>query len=79
MEKFNKKTLIIGILILIGLLALVYKTFSQECLNPKDLNPPSNLFADVLDENEKNLFWTEPSSGGSIIVYWYSGENADDC
>jgi hypothetical protein len=76
MEKFNKKTLIIGILILIGLLALVFKTFSQEWLKPKDLNPYTNIFTEILDVN---LFWTEPSSDGSTTLYWDSSENADDC
>jgi len=56
MEKFNKKTLIIGILILIGLLALVYKTFSQEWQNPKDLNSPTNLYTKALDVNRGLIF-----------------------
>jgi internalin A len=75
MEKFNKKTLIIGLLIFIGVVALVFSTFAQQWLNPKDLNAPTNLFADVQDENDVGLFWTEPTSGTSTYLHWDSGEN----
>lgn len=75
MEKFNKKTLIIGLLILIGLLLLVATTFGQSGLGSKDLNPPQNLTAEVLTENDVNLFWVAPSTEDSIYLHWDSGEN----
>jgi len=77
MKKFNTKILIIGLLILLGLIAAVVTTFGQQWMNPKDLNPPTDLFATVEDENDVNLFWTEPSSGTSTYLHWDSGENAD--
>jgi Leucine-rich repeat (LRR) protein len=77
MEKFNKKTLIIGLLIFIGLLILAVTTFAQTNVGSKDLNPPSNLIANVEDENDVNLFWNQPSSGDSTYLHWDSGENED--
>ena len=58
MEKFNKKTLIIGLIIFIGVVLLAISTFGQTWLNPKDLNPPQNLTAEIVDYNS------------SIIISW---------
>jgi len=77
MKKFNKKTLIIGFLILIGVVALVFTTFAQTWVDPKDNNPPTNLFAEVENENDVNLFWNQPSTGDTTVLHWDSGENAD--
>ncbi|MCB2222407.1 MAG: leucine-rich repeat domain-containing protein [Bacteroidetes bacterium] len=70
MKKFNVKVLLIGFLILIGLLALVYRSFAQN-------NPPFGLTANVEDENDVNLFWNQPSTGDSTYLHWDSGENED--
>ena len=70
MKKFNVKVLLIGLLIVIGLVALVITTFGQN-------NPPSNLNATVLDENDVNLTWFAPSTGDSTYLHWDSGENED--
>ncbi|MEZ5082118.1 MAG: T9SS type A sorting domain-containing protein [Bacteroidales bacterium] len=70
MKKFNVKVLLIGLLIVIGLLALVVTTFGQN-------NPPTNLTATVEDENDVNLFWNAPSTGDSTYLHWDSGENED--
>jgi Leucine-rich repeat (LRR) protein len=75
MKKFNTKTLIIGLLIIIGLFLIVFKTFGQSPAQSRVLNPPTDLFATVADENDVSLFWTEPSSGGSTYLHWDSGEN----
>ena len=70
MKNYNVKVLLIGLLIVIGLLALVVTTFGQN-------NPPSNLTATVEDENDVNLFWNAPSTGDSTYLHWDSGENED--
>ena len=75
MKKFNKKTLIIGLLIFIGVVILVFSTFAQQWMSPKDLNPPQNLTAEVQDENDVNLFWTAPSTGDSTYLHWDNGVN----
>jgi len=72
MEKFNKKTLIIGLLIFIGLMLLVVATFAQ---GAKDLNPPTNLTAEVINENDVNLLWNAPSTGDSTYLHWDDGAN----
>lgn len=78
MKKFNTKVLLIGLLIILGLLIMVIKTFGQNgSLQQKDLNPPTNLFAYVEDENDVNLFWNQPSTGDSTYLHWDSGENED--
>ncbi len=75
MEKFNKKTLIIGLLIFVGLLLLVATTFGQTDFGSKDLNPPQDLTAVVVTENDVNLFWMAPATGDSAYLHWDSGEN----
>ncbi|MCD4730822.1 MAG: hypothetical protein K8R74_09500, partial [Bacteroidales bacterium] len=75
MKKFNKKTLIIGLLIFIGVVILVFSTFAQQWMSPKDINPPTNLIAEVQDENDVNLFWTAPSTGDSTCLHWDNGIN----
>jgi hypothetical protein len=79
MKNFNKKTLIIGLLIFIGVILLVFSTFAQSPaqspLNTKSFNPPTDLFAVVEDENDVNLFWTQPTSSSSTYLHWDSGEN----
>ncbi len=77
MKKFNTKTLIIGILIIIGLFLIVFTSFAQNIQGSKLLDPPTDLFATVTDDNDVSLFWTEPSSGGSTYLHWDSGENED--
>ena len=75
MDKFNKKTLIIGLLIVIGLAALAISTFGQIPTYTKDLNPPTNLTAEVINDNDVSLYWNAPSSGGSTYLHWDNGEN----
>ena len=65
MKKFNLKVLLIGLLIVIGLVAFVIRTFGQN-------NPPTNL-----NENDVNLIWNQPSTGDSAWLHWDSGENED--
>ena len=78
MEKFNKKTLIIGLLIFIGLLFLVARTFGQSGMNSMSFNPPQNLTAEVVTENDVNLFWIAPSTEDSVSLHWDSGDNYTD-
>ena len=70
MKKFNIKVLLIGFIIVISLVALAITTFGQN-------NPPTNLIANVEDENDVNLFWNAPSTGDSTYLHWDSGENED--
>ncbi|MBE0638435.1 MAG: T9SS type A sorting domain-containing protein [Bacteroidales bacterium] len=77
MKKFNFKTLVIGLLIIIGLFLIVFKTFGQDPNHTRVLNPPTDLFATIEDENDVNLFWTAPSTGSSTYLHWDSGENED--
>ncbi|MCK5775872.1 MAG: hypothetical protein KAH25_06845, partial [Bacteroidales bacterium] len=48
--------------------------FSQQT---KDLNPPTNLTYEVIDEHDVQLIWNQPSSGDGDWIHWDSGENAD--
>ena len=77
MDRFNKKTLIIGLLIFFALLILAVTTFAQTAPGAKNLNPPTNLTAEVQDENDVNLIWNAPSTGDSTYLHWDSGENED--
>lgn len=77
MKKFNTKTLIIGLLIIIGLFLIVFNTFGQNPNHTRILNPPTDLFSTVADDNDVSLFWTEPSPGNSTYLHWDSGENDD--
>ncbi len=77
MKKFNKKTLIIGMLIFFGVVALVISTFAQNGSTAKDLEPPTNLFAVVQNENDVHLFWDEPTAGDSTYLHWDNGINYD--
>ena len=78
MEKFNKKTLIIGLIVFIGLLFVVAKTFGQTAKSTLINNPPQNLSAEVLTDNDVNLFWTAPIGQDSVYLHWDSGENYTD-
>ncbi len=75
MKKLNKQTK--KVLFLIFTIGLIWQTqtYGQEWLNPKDLNPPENLVAEVVDENDVNLFWTAPSTGDSTYLHWDNGVN----
>jgi hypothetical protein len=75
MKTFNKKTLIVGLLIFLGLVLLAITTFGQNPNFTKDLNPPTNLVAEVFDENDVNLFWNAPSTGDSTYLHWDNGIN----
>ena len=75
MKKLNKKIKIPGLLIFIISMMLQSQSYGQQWLSPKDQNPPTNLFADVQDENDVNLFWTAPSTGDTTYLHWDSGEN----
>ena len=75
MKKLNKKTKILGLLVLFIGMMLQSQINGQEWLNPKDLNPPTDLFAEVQDENDVNLFWTAPSTGDSTYLHWDNGVN----
>jgi|GEM_PF-1523172 len=75
MKKLNKQTKILALLLfIIGSVAQT-QSFGQQWLNPKDLNPPENLVAEVADQNDVNLFWTAPSTGSSAYLHWDNGEN----
>ncbi len=73
--KTNRTTIFLGLLIFTFSIFTQVSTFGQQWLNPKDNNPPTDLFAEVVDQNDVNLFWTQPSSGGSAYLHWDSGEN----
>jgi len=75
MKKINKKTKILGLLILFIGMMLQSQIYGQEWLSPKDLNPPTDLLAEVQDENDVNLFWTAPSTGDSTYLHWDNGIN----
>ena len=48
--------------------------FAQE----RELNPPTNLNATVIDDNDVTLTWDAPNSGGDpILLHWDSGVNED--
>ncbi|RLD56611.1 MAG: hypothetical protein DRJ05_11050, partial [Bacteroidetes bacterium] len=75
MKKLNKRTKIFALMIITIGLTLQLQTYGQQWLNPKDLNPPQNLTAEVQDENDVNLFWTAPSTGDSTYLHWDNGVN----
>ena len=75
MKKFNKKTLIITLLVFFGIVALTYSTFAQQNMGPKSIFPPTNLIVNVEDENDVNLLWTAPPTGNSTYLHWDNGVN----
>jgi Leucine-rich repeat (LRR) protein len=77
MKKFNTKTLLIGMLIIIGIFVIVFTAFGQKAYGQKLLDPPTDLYATVDDENDVSLFWSEPNTGEPTYLHWDSGENED--
>jgi len=73
--KTNRTTIILSVLIFAISVIAQLPTYGQQWLNPKDNNPPTDLFAEVVDENDVNLFWTQPASGGSTYLHWDNGIN----
>lgn len=66
-----------NLLLLLALIVSGSLVHSQTWLDPKDLNPPTGLNYTIQDDNDVNLFWNQPSSGGSTYLHWDSGENSD--
>lgn len=75
MKKFNNVTTVVVSLIFIFSLTSQLQTFGQTWLSPNDLNPPTNLTATVVDDNDVNLFWIQPSIVDSTYLHWDNGEN----
>ncbi|MGM0567383.1 MAG: choice-of-anchor D domain-containing protein [Bacteroidota bacterium] len=50
-------------------------TFSTFVLFSQNLIPPSNLEAEVVNENDVNLTWAMPDTTADIMLTWASGTN----
>ncbi|NOR86300.1 MAG: hypothetical protein GQ527_01695, partial [Bacteroidales bacterium] len=77
MMKNSKLQIIIAILITTFGFMLQHQVYGQVWFSPTSLDPPTNLTATVEDENDVNLFWTQPSTGSDDWLHWDSGDNAD--
>ena len=73
--KTHKTTIILSILIFAVSIFSQLQTYGQQWLNPKENTPPTDLYANVVDQNDVNLFWTQPASGGSTYLHWDNGIN----